>query len=58
MSQAIVDKAITEIFINDGELCFVKAEKLGKVHANGLKDDRKTILKKLEVNDLASVWKK
>ncbi len=46
-----MDKAIIEIFINDGEVYFVKApnsvkeEKLVKGYANGLKDDRKTILK-------------
>jgi fructan beta-fructosidase len=61
--EAIVDKAIIEIFINDGELYFVKslnsvtAEKLIKVFANGFEDGRKMILKKLEVNELTSVWK-
>jgi hypothetical protein len=36
-----VGKAIPEICINDGELRFVQAKKLGKAHANGLKNDRK-----------------
>ena len=62
--EVIVDKAIIEIFINDGELYFVealnsvKAEKLLKAYAKGLEGGRKTILKKLEVNELASVWTK
>jgi len=62
--EVIVDKAIIEVFINDGELYFVKAlnsvkaEKLVKAYANGLEGGRKTILKKLEVNELASVWTK
>jgi sucrose-6-phosphate hydrolase SacC (GH32 family) len=59
-----VDKPIVEIFINDGELYFVKAlnlvtaEKSIKVFANGVEDGYRTILKKLEVNELTSVWTK
>src|ERR1700694_2141020 len=60
--EAIVDKAIIEIFINDGELYFVKplnsvtAEKSIKIFARGAEEGRKTILKKLEINELTSVW--
>jgi sucrose-6-phosphate hydrolase SacC (GH32 family) len=57
-----VDKAIVEIFVNDGALYFVKqlnsvnAEKQIKAFVNGVEDKRKTILKKLEVHELNSVW--
>ncbi len=60
--EAIVDKAIVEIFVNDGELYFVKplnsvsGEKQIKAFVNGVGDNRKTILKKLEVHELNSVW--
>ncbi len=61
--EAIVDKTIAEIFINNGDLYFVKplnttgAEKIIKAYANGLEGGHKTILKKLEVNELNTVWK-
>jgi fructan beta-fructosidase len=60
--EAIVDKAIIEVFINNGELYFVKAlnsvaaEKSIRVFADGTGEGRKSVLKKLEVNELTSVW--
>ncbi|MEQ9443703.1 MAG: glycoside hydrolase family 32 protein [Cyclobacteriaceae bacterium] len=60
--EVIVDKAIIEVFVNDGELYFVdplnsvEAKKGIKVFANG-GGDEKTILKKLEMYQLDSVWK-
>lgn len=60
--EAIADKTILEIFINEGELYFVKPLDTGSgkqeisVFAKGLNGGRKTVLKKLEVHTLKSVW--
>lgn len=60
--EAIIDKTIIEIYINDGELYFVKpfhssaAEKQIKAFARGGEPGHKSILKKLEVHELNSVW--
>lgn len=60
--EAIADKTILEIFINEGELYFVKPLDPGSgkqeisVFAKGLNGGRKTVLKKLEVHTLKSVW--
>jgi len=60
--EAIVDKTILEVFINDGELYLVKpldavtGKQEIKVFAKGLTGSRKTILKKLEVHRLKSIW--
>ncbi|HRP57233.1 glycoside hydrolase family 32 protein [Agriterribacter sp.] len=60
--EVIVDKTIAEVFINDGELYFVKpldavnGKQEIKAFAKGLTENRKTILKKLEVHGLKSVW--
>lgn len=68
--EAIVDKNILEFYINDGELYYVTAfngEKIPKVEAfvpdnnnnnNGsfFRQNQKFILKKLEVNELNSIW--
>jgi sucrose-6-phosphate hydrolase SacC (GH32 family) len=68
--EAIVDKNILEFFINDGELYYVTAfngEKTKKIEAlvSGGRGpggpgfgigNRKLILKKLEVNELNSIW--
>lgn len=62
--EVIVDKAIAEVFVNDGELYFVKqynsvnAEKSLNVFAKGVEDGRKTILRRLEVHELKPVWTK
>ena len=59
--EAIVDKAILEVFVNDGELYFVKpfhsngAVQL-KAFAKGVEGGRKSVLKKLEMHELKSVW--
>lgn len=59
--EAIVDKAILEVFINDGELYYViplnsvEAVKNVEVFAKG-GAEHKTILKRLEVHELHSVW--
>jgi fructan beta-fructosidase len=63
--EAIVDKNILEFYINDGELYYVTAfngKKTPKVEASvtggtgGRGGNRKFILKKLEVNELSSIW--
>ncbi|QMU29466.1 glycoside hydrolase family 32 protein [Adhaeribacter radiodurans] len=60
--EAIVDKAVIEIYVNDGEMYFVKpwnsvtAEKQIKAFAKGLEEGHKAVLKKLEVHELHSVW--
>lgn len=60
--EAIADKAIIEVYINDGELYFVRplnsvdAEKQIKAFARGGEPGHKSILKKLEVHELNSVW--
>jgi len=65
--EAIVDKNILEFYINDGELYYVTAfngKKTPKVEASvaggpgGRGGNRKFILKKLEVNELSSIWGK
>ncbi|WP_018612041.1 DUF4980 domain-containing protein [Segetibacter koreensis] len=60
--EAIVDKAIVEVFINDGELYFIRplnsvaAEKQVKAFAHTFNKESKSILKKLEVDELNSIW--
>ena len=59
--EAIVDKNILEVFINDGEIYYVAPfdiEKTGKVEAymKGWGGDRKALVKKLEVYQLKSIW--
>jgi fructan beta-fructosidase len=68
--EAIIDKNILEFFINDGEMYYVTAfngEKTNKIEAlvSGGRGpggpvfgvgNRKFILKKLEVNELKSIW--
>ncbi|HKG69244.1 MAG TPA: GH32 C-terminal domain-containing protein, partial [Segetibacter sp.] len=60
--EAIVDKAIAEVFVNDGELYFVRplnsvmAEKQVKAFARGFNSEYKSILKKLEIHELNSIW--
>lgn len=67
--EAIVDKNILEFYINDGELYYVTAfngEKLPRIEASvpqgfmGSMSRNKSfyILKKLEVNELNSIWSK
>lgn len=59
--EVIVDKAILEVFVNDGELYYVVplnsvgADKSLEIFAKG-DAEHKTILKKLEVHELHSVW--
>ena len=58
--EVIIDKTIIEIFINDGELYFsapFEGQKTGIVEAfaKGL-GDSKSILKKLQVHQLNSIW--
>lgn len=65
--EAIIDKNILEIFINDGELYFVTAfngKKVPAVEASVTGGDnsrapgnRKFIVRKLEVHELNSIWK-
>lgn len=59
--EVIADKNILEVFVNDGELYYAlpfDAEKNGKVEAfvKGRGGDRKTILKRMEVYELKSIW--
>lgn len=60
--EVVIDKQIAEVFVNDGELYFVKSmpfdnsEKEIKVFANGLGDERHAILKRLEIQELKSIW--
>jgi len=59
--EAIVDKNILEVFVNDGELYYVlpfDKVKNNQVDAfiKGRGNDRKALLKKLEVHELASIW--
>ena len=59
--EAIVDKNIIEVFVNDGELYYAvpfNSTKNGKVDVfiKGWGDTRKSILKKLEVHELKSIW--
>lgn len=58
--EAIVDKNIVEVFVNDGELYFSAPfddAKTGivEVFVKG-RGERKSILKKLEVHELNSIW--
>ena len=60
--EAIIDKNIIEVFVNDGELYYVlpfDGEKNGKIDVfiKGGGSDRKTILKKIDVYELNSIWK-
>ncbi|MBC7922813.1 MAG: glycoside hydrolase family 32 protein [Ferruginibacter sp.] len=61
--EVIVDKAILEVFVNDGELYYVvplnsvKAEKKIEVFAKG-GPERKTILRKMDIHELGSIWSK
>ena len=59
--EAIVDKNILEVYVNDGELYYVTAfegKKIANVEAFVPGNDarRKFILKKLEVHELNSIW--
>jgi len=59
--EAIVDKNILEVFVNDGELYYVmpfEGPKNGKItaFAKGSPSNRKTILKRMEVSELRSIW--
>ena len=59
--EAIVDKNILEVYINDGEIYYVApfdVEKNGKVEAyvKGRASERKALVKKLEVYQLKSIW--
>jgi len=59
--EVIVDKNIIEFFVNDGEVYYVApfdAEKTKTIEASvkGRGGSRKSILKKLEVHELKSIW--
>lgn len=59
--EAIVDQNILEVFINNGELYYVvpfNIKKEPKIDAlvKGRGDQRKSILKKLQVHELKSIW--
>lgn len=59
--EAIVDKNILEIFINDGEIYYVapfNKKKMGRIEAfvRNSGPDRKSLVKKLEIFQLKSVW--
>jgi fructan beta-fructosidase len=59
--EAIVDKNILEVFINDGEIYYVapfEMEKTGKIetYVKGRGGDRKALVKKIEVYQLKSIW--
>jgi len=63
--EAIIDKNIIEVYVNDGELYYASeftGEKTGKIEAfikpgkSNKPDPRKLIVKKLEVHELKSVW--
>ncbi|MFT4022733.1 MAG: hypothetical protein QM664_02985, partial [Flavihumibacter sp.] len=59
--EAIVDKNVLEVFVNDGELYYVLSfdgQKDNKVDVfiKGRGATRKTLLKKLEVHELVSAW--
>lgn len=59
--EVIIDKNIAEVFVNDGELYFAapyEGEKTGIVEAFvRARGDRKSILKRLDVHELNSIWK-
>jgi fructan beta-fructosidase len=59
--EVIIDKNIVEFFVNDGEVYYAAAfneAKTGKVEVSvkGRGGDRKSVLKKMEVHELKSVW--
>jgi len=59
--EVIVDKNIIEFFVNDGEVYYVApfdAEKTKMIETSvkGRGGNRKSILKKLEVHELKSIW--
>ncbi|MBD0293875.1 MAG: hypothetical protein ICV84_01545, partial [Flavisolibacter sp.] len=59
--EAIVDKNILGVFVNDGELYYVlpfDAPKNGKIEAfiKGRGGDRKAIVKRMEVHELKPIW--
>jgi fructan beta-fructosidase len=60
--EAVADKTILEIFINDGELYFVKPldtrpeNQMISVFAKQVNGGSRTVLKKLEIHKLKSVW--
>jgi fructan beta-fructosidase len=59
--EAIVDKNMLEVFVNDGETYYAMpfdGPKTGKITAfiKGRGSDRKTILRKMEVHELKSIW--
>lgn len=58
--EAIVDRNIIEVFVNDGELYFCAPFDAGKTDIVEAfikgRGDRKSILKKLEVHELSPVW--
>lgn len=59
--EAIVDKNILEVFINDGELYYVapfEMEKNGKIEVfvKGFGGNRKILVKKLDIFQLKSIW--
>ena len=61
--EVIVDKNIIEFFVNDGELYYVapfNADKTKTVEASvkGRGGNRKSILTKMEVHELKSIWPK
>jgi fructan beta-fructosidase len=59
--EVIVDKNIIEFFINDGEIYYVapfndQKTKTVSVSVKGRGGNRKSILKKMEVHELKSIW--
>jgi fructan beta-fructosidase len=59
--EAIVDKNMLEVFVNDGELYYAvpfDADKNGKidVFVKGRGTDRKALVKRMEVHELRSIW--
>ena len=59
--EAIVDKNIIEVFINDGEMYYaapfdIEKTKKIEVYVKGRSGDRKAIVKKMDVHQLKSIW--
>jgi sucrose-6-phosphate hydrolase SacC (GH32 family) len=60
--EVIVDKKIAEVFVNDGELYFVKSLPFEnrtseiKAFVGGVDNGRHVVLKRLEIRELKSVW--
>jgi sucrose-6-phosphate hydrolase SacC (GH32 family) len=59
--EVIVDRNIVEFFINDGEIYYAapfsdKKTKTVEAYVKGRGQDRKSILKKMEVHELTSIW--